>query len=424
VAETPEADTMLGRHLWKLVPYVRPYRGRVAVGLGANALARLADLLPMVLIGLLVDQISRGMPLDKAVFVGFGIAVMTTFLALALFQTTSDYAWDTLAQKVRHDLRMHLYGHLQTLDTAFFEDRQTGDVMAVLSNDVDNLENFLADATTSIVRMVITFLGVYGFLLWLDWRLALLLFAPLPFAVLTVRYFATRVQPQYRRSRQAVGAMNSILENNITGMPVIQAYTAEKQQAKRMDKESADYRDASIAAAGTKARFLPLIYVIAGLAFGGLIAGGGYMTLAGWGPSLGDFVTFILFATRLIMPLFILGMLMNQIQRSEASAKRIQDLLATQPRVRDAPDAVYLQRPPQGIEFDDVHFAYRQEHHPQAAPALLRGPQRHHPGRWPRPAQHRLDVLALATGLRESGGVPVLRHGAREHRPRKSRSRP
>lgn len=354
------APSIFGSHLWELLPYAARHWRRAAVGLGTNALARLFDLLPMVLIGRVVDAItaSGSAPVTAPTFVGYGAAVLGTFLGLAAFQASSDYAWDTLAQRVRHDLRVRLYRHLQLLDVSYFEDRQAGDVMSVVSNDVDNLENFLADATTSIVRIVITFVGTYGFLLWLDWRLALLLFAPLPVAVLAVRFFATRVQPQYRKARRAVGEINSILANNLQGIGVIQAYTAEEHQAARVAAQSAEYRDAAVAAARERARFIPVIYAIAGCAFGTLIAAGGWLTVAGHGPSLGDYTTFVLFALRLVLPLFVFGMLINQIQRSEASARRIVELLATEPRVTDRPGARPLEREPGSVGFHGVHFAY------------------------------------------------------------------
>jgi ATP-binding cassette subfamily B protein len=223
---------------------------------------------------------------------------------------------------------------------------------------VDNLENFFSDATTSIIRIIITFAGIYGFLLWLDWRLALLRFAPLPFAVVAVRFFATRVQPQYRRTRQAVGSINAILENNLQGIGVIQAYTAEDHQAERVSLRSAEYRDAAIQAAQERAKFIPTIYAIAAVSFAALIAVGGWLTYAEHGPTLGDFTTFILFAMRLVMPLFVFGMLINQIQRSEASAGRILDLLDTRPKIADMPGALALEQAPASIEFRGVRFAY------------------------------------------------------------------
>lgn len=357
-----EADqsAALGSYLWQVFPFVKPYKVRIGIGLLLNGLARLFDLLPLVLIGWVVDAItSQGEAgTEPSVFFWFGLAVLGTFLALAVFQSLSDYCLDTMAQKVRHDLRLAIYSHLQRLDAGFFEERQTGDLLAVASNDVDNLEYFFSDVTTNIVRLVITFVGVYGFLFWLDWRLALLLITPLPFAVVAVRFFAIRVQPQYRKARRAVGEINSILENNIRGIGVIQAFTAEEEQLRLVARRSRQYVDAAISAARERARFIPLIYLVAGLAFALLISGGAWLTATEGGPSLGNFTTFVLFAVRLVFPLFIFGMLISQIQRSEASARRIAKLLATSPRVIDHPQARALTGVPEKIDLRGVDFAY------------------------------------------------------------------
>lgn len=352
----------MGRDLWKLTPYVRPYLRSAAVGLAANIAARAFDLLPLVIVGWAVDDIVRvsqsGAEPEPTTFIIYGLVVLFTFLGLAFFQSVSDYNWSSLAQKVRHDIRVELYRHLQTLEAAFFEERQVGELMSVVSNDVDNLEIFLSDATTSIVRIIITFFGIYGILLWMDWQLALLLFAPLPFVVLAVRFFATRVSPKYRSARTAVGRINAIIENNLMGMGVIQAYTAEEEEAERVAERSREYRDAAVGAARERANFIPLIYGIAGLSFSLLIGGGAWMTLTGENTSLGDFTSFILFAMRLVMPLFVFGMLTNQIQRCEASAERIVGLLKIKPRIVNAPDAEELDAPPKKLEFDCVGFAY------------------------------------------------------------------
>ena len=352
----------MGRQIWRLLPFVRPYRKRVAVGLAANVAARAFDLLPILVVGQVVDHLAASLSgqgdTQPTIFLWYGLIILATFLGLALFQSISDYSWDTLAQKVRHDLRVSLYDHLQKLDYSFFDEQQTGDLMSIISNDVDNLENFLSDAITSMVRITITFAGILTILLFLDWRLALLLFLPLPFAFLAIRFFVTRVHPQYKRARKAVGDMNAILENNIQGMGVIQAYTAQADQSGRIQRQSAEYRDAAVAAAGERARFIPMIYAIAGTSYAILIGGGAYLTFTGYGPSIGDYTSFVLYAMRLIMPLFVFGMLINQVQRSEASAQRITGLLETEPLIRDNSGAVRLLKPPASIEFRNVHFAY------------------------------------------------------------------
>ena len=352
----------LGSSLWRLLVFAKPHARRIVLGLLANTGARFFDLLPMLIVGKIVDTVATalqdGQVLTTGSFVWAGLLVLFTFAGLAIFQSISDYSLDIAAQKIRHDLRVKLYDHVQKLDVAYFEARQTGDIMAVLAADVDNLERFFADTSTSIIRLVITFIGVYGILLWLDWHLALLLLVPMPMAILAVRFFATRVSPQYRKARQAVGNINAILENNLQGMPVIQAYSAQEHQIGRIRARSEEYRDAAISAAKERARFVPLLYAVAGLGFGLLIALGGWMTFAGLGPSIGNFTTFVLMAMRLILPLFILGALINQIQQSEASAVRINEIFDTQPQVRDEKFAEHLDAPIERIEIQQVSFAY------------------------------------------------------------------
>ncbi|PLX42658.1 MAG: ABC transporter ATP-binding protein [Deltaproteobacteria bacterium] len=352
------AAAPLGHYLWKLATYARPYKKRIALGLFTNAAARGFDLLPLVIIGMVVDRLTGGNATPGSWFLLKGLLVLITFLGLAFFQSLSDYTWASIAQLIRHDLRTSLYEHLQRLEASFFEERQVGDIMSVVVADVDNLENFLSDATTSIIRILITFVGTYGILLWLDWRLAMLLFAPLPFVVIAIKFFATKVQPKYRRARQAVGSINSIVENNIQGMGVIQAYTSEAYQAERVRERSGEYRDAAISAAKERAKFIPLIYAIAGFSFAALIGGGAWLTFAGHGPSVGDYTSFILFSMRLVMPLFVFGILINQIQRCEASAHRIVSLLDTKPGIADMEGAKKLEEAPRSLGFNGVHFAY------------------------------------------------------------------
>jgi ATP-binding cassette subfamily B protein len=352
---------ILGRQLWRIVPYVKPYWRRTSLGILSNGIARIFDLLPFVAMGFLTDAILNGEISEMNEFAFYGLLILGSFIGLAIAQGVSNYCWETLAQYLQHDVRMAAFDSLIKMEIRYFEDRQTGDIMAVLSADVNQLENFLSDASTSMIRIVITFSTGFAILAWMSWKLALILFVPILFIMPLIYFFSTRVQKKYRESRQSFGDINAVLSNNISGMGVVQAYNAESYEADRVGGESSSYKDHAIGATVQRTKFLPGIYVIAGLAFGVLATAGGYLMLEGpsqGGITPGQFVTFLLMSTRMSMPLFILGMLVNQIQKSEASARRVFAMIDLEPSIIDREGAESLQIPANSISFNDVHFAY------------------------------------------------------------------
>jgi len=347
--------------LWRVVPFIKPYKKRFAVGILANAAARAFDLLPFVAMGLLTDAILNArdsgvdMVFDDYLF--YGLLIFGGFVGLALFQGISNYAWETLAQYLQHDVRMAAFSSLLKMEIRYFEDRQTGDIMAVLSADVNQLENFLSDASTSMIRIVITFTTAFFILLWISWKLTIILFVPITIILPLIYFFSTRVQRKYRESRQSFGDINAVLANNISGMGVVQAYNAEEYEWKRVGGESSAYMDHAIGATVERTKFLPGIYVIAGIAFGLLATAGGYLMMLG-DITPGGLVIFLLMSTRMSMPLFILGMLVNQIQKSEASARRVFAMIDLEATIVDQEGAAPLEERASVITFDDVHFRY------------------------------------------------------------------
>ena len=348
---------VLGKQLWRVIPFIKPYKKRFFLGIGANAVARACDLLPFVAMGLLTDAVLRGEISEIKDFAWYGALILASFTGLAISQGISNYSWETLAQYLQHDIRMKAFDSLIKMEMRYFEDRQTGDIMAVLSADVNQLENFLSDASTSIIRILVTFSAAFAILMWMSWKLTIVLFVPIAFIMPLVYFFSTRIQRRYRETRQSFGDINSVLANNISGMGVVQAYNAQSYEAQRVGVESGSYMDAAIKATVVRNRFLPGIYVIAGLAFGALATVGGW--LVGNGDiTPGQYVTFLLMSTRMSMPLFILGMLVNQIQKSEASARRVFAMIDLQPTIIDKEGAEDLAAKAECITFEDVHFGY------------------------------------------------------------------
>ena len=364
-----EKTQVVGRQIWRVVPYAKRYPGRVLAGFFSNAMARMFDLMPFVAIGYSIDYFTNDkmsgpkflqdfvIALPGDVEVGYGLLIFLSFLFLAIFQGLSEYSWQTLGYKIQHDLRMDATKSLIAMEASYYDMRQTGQIMSVLSNDVNQLEDVVADSSTSIIRIVVTFLTAFIILALTSWKLAGVLFGPLILIVPLVYWFSTRVQRKYRKQRESTGDITAVLENLISGISVVQAYNAQDWESNRVDRESASYREQAIGASQDRNRFVPMIYAIAGIAFGLLASVGG--ALAGNGEiTTGELVTFLLISTRMTMPLFIFGILINQLQRGEAAARRVFAVVDLEPEIYDNEDAIELTEEISSVEFKDVYFTY------------------------------------------------------------------
>jgi ATP-binding cassette subfamily B protein len=288
---------------------------------------------------------------------GFGLLILISFSFLAVFQGLSEYLWQSTAYKVQHDIRMDATSSLMAMEASYFETRQTGNLMAVLSADVAQLEDIVSDSSTSMIRIFITFTAAFAIMFWMSPTLALILGIPLVLVIPMVVWFSTRVQRRYRKQRESTGGIVAILENVLAGIVTVQAYNASDFERSRVESESGDYRDQAIHAANLRNRFIPGIYVVAGLSFALLVSAGGWL-MESEEITVGQFVTFLLISTRMTMPMFILGMLLNQLQRGEAASKRVFALIDLEPSIFDKPNAIPLDGPIRSITFDDVSFAY------------------------------------------------------------------
>ena len=366
---------VVGRKIWRIVPYLKRYWKRAAGGVAANAAARAFDLIPFIVIGMAADWYQSGTftsstiqslvssshlpevgPIGSVEF-GFGLLILVSFTFLAVFQGISEYMWQSTAYMVQHDIRMDATTSLMAMEASYFETRQTGNLMSVLSADVAQLEDVVSDSSTSIIRIIITFSASFAIMFWMSPTLSLILGIPLILVIPMVIWFSTRIQPRYRKQRESTGGIVGILENVLAGIVTVQAYNASDFERARVERESGDYRDQAILAANLRNRFIPGIYVVAGLSFGLLVSAGGWLMASGE-ITPGQFVTYLLISTRLTMPMFVMGMLIGQIQRGEAASKRVFALMDLEPSIFDKPDAIPLDRPIRSISFDDVTFAY------------------------------------------------------------------
>ena len=372
------ADNPMGRLFSE---YGRPNALQVTVGVLASVFARLLDLLPPIMLGLAIDSVfgeqafslwlvpEAWTPTDEVTqfWVVIGI-IAGAFTLGAAFHWVRNWGFNSFAQNIQHSIRTDTYDTMQRLNMDFFADKQTGELMSILSNDVNRLERFLNDGLNSVFRLSVMVVGIGGVLLYYNWQLALIALLPVPLIAGFTYLFIRIIQPKYARVRSSVGKVNSRLENNLGGIQVIKSANTEPYESDRVDDVSMEYFDANWDAIGTRIKFFPGLRLLAGIGFVVTFIVGGLWVFTGTAPgplsgdlSVGTFVVFILFTQRFIWPMAQFGQIINMYQRAYASAERIFGLMDEPDRLAIDPDADPLSVEAGRVEYDDVSFGYDDE---------------------------------------------------------------
>ena len=327
---------------------------------------KVADIVPELLIGAAVDVVVKGQQSFVSGLLGIDdrfsqLAALAAFNVVvwmleSLFDFLSAVTWRNLAQTIEHDARMDAYRHVQDLDLAWFEDTTTGGLLAVLNDDVNQLERFLDVGAATLLRTFwnVVLLGVVFVVT--SWQLTLLAFAPLPVIVFGSLRFQRRLEPLYAKVRERVADLSATLSGNLGGITTIKAFTAEEREARRVEASSEEYRLANRDAIRYSSAFVPLIRmaILAGFTFTLLL--GGRMVITG-ALEVGVYSVLVYMTQRLLWPLTRLGETLDLYQRAMASTTRILDLLAVRPTMADGRRT--LPEPVQGdVRFDSVRFGY------------------------------------------------------------------
>ena len=356
------ADHPLPR-LWR---YAARHRGRVAWATALSVANKAFDVFPEILIGAAIDVIVRA---DDSFIAGvtgiegrWGQLVALALLnaAVWLLESASEWgyqiAWRNLAQTVEHEARMDAYAHVQDLELAYFEDRSTGGLMAVLNDDVNQLERFLDVGANNIIQTVANVVLVGIVFAVASPLLALVAFLPIPVIVWGSFRYQRRLEPRYAAVRAQVGRLSGTLANNLGGIATIKAFTAEGRETARVAAESDAYRRANAEAIRLSSAFVPLIRVAILVGFTMTLLVGGRMVLDG-DLEVGFFSVLVFMTQRLLWPLTRLGETFDLYQRAMASTRRILDLMAVPPTIRSG--GRELPEPVAGeVRFDGVRFAY------------------------------------------------------------------
>ncbi len=357
------------RPMWRLFRFIDQYRSAFWFSIGSSVTNKIFDLMPPFLTAWIIDSVSGQIPAWIPQLTGWQepwpIVVFLAILTLAIFGFESFFEWlhkrgfMRLAQRVQHDLRLQAYAALQQREMAYFESQRTGNLMAMLNDDVNQLERFLNSSFNSLIQLTTLVIVAGWSLINVSWQLGLISMLPIPFIIWGSVYYQRKIAPYYREVREGVGALGNRLENNISGMLVIKSFTAERYEQERIEQVSAKYRDANFRAIRWSAVYFPLIRMPIALGFAGALLLGSYWVLFEPGTfTLGSLAFFAMMIQRLLWPVTILGTVFDEYQRAKASARRIFGLLDTPTQIYDPAKPAEVERLKGNIELREVHFSY------------------------------------------------------------------
>lgn len=339
----------------RLLPFLRPYRRQVALALSATLVTALSFHAQPWLVGLGIDGVARGKPLPHV----FAVAGAVVVLA-AVSWASQHFQQATMASaghSVLYDMRMTLFRHIMSLSPAFLDRELVGRAMSRVQNDVAALQDLLA---AGIVNMLSDFLGlgvITFFLFYQDALLAAVTIAVVAVMVLVLAVWQRRARQAFLRVRQAIALVNANLQENVSGVRVVQALTREQENLNRFAQINADNLMANIEAGRLAAAVMPAVDLLTALAIALVVTVGGIRVVKA-DLGLGALVAFALYAQRFFEPIRNLVMQYTQLQRAMAAGSRILEVLDTTPDIQDDPQAIQLSHIKGEVEFRDVRFSY------------------------------------------------------------------
>ncbi len=339
----------------RLVPYLRPYKRQVGFALGGMLIAATASRVQPFLIGIAIDRYIPTGDLDGLARIGvmlLGLAVLSW-----LGQLVQQLMTSFVGHNILLTLRTQMFAHIQKLSLSFLDRSEVGRVISRVQNDVNVLQELL---TTGLLTILADFAGlgiVIFFLLYQDVTLSLAMFTVVPVLVVVMAFWQAQARRAFIRVRQAIAIVNANLQENVSGVRVIQSLSREEENSRRFDRVNMDNWSANVEAGRITAAVMPVVELLVSVATALVIVVGGWRVLDG-SVSVGIVVASTLYVQQFFDPVRDLVLQYTQLQRAMAGGQRIFEVLDTEPEIVDADAAVDLPDVRGEIVFDHVNFEY------------------------------------------------------------------
>ncbi|MFD0961500.1 ABC transporter ATP-binding protein [Paenibacillus chungangensis] len=330
------------------------WRGLLAALIGMIVISLLEFLIPQ-LTKYTIDHIIVEQLYGQLMLIGAGILTAAALLGVMRFISASFMA--AVGQKVLFKLRNDLYRHLQRLDVAYYDRNRTGDLMSRVTNDVSMLQQLISSGMLQLFTDSFTFVAIAAYMLWVDWRLTLLLLATFPVMFFITRLFGRSIRSAFRKVQQSVADVSDHLQITLTGIRMIKSFTAEGYESERFTERTQRNREANVRAARLRAAYEPIIDFIIYVGLAIVVVFGAWLTMREE-LTVGTLVAFIAYLRLLQNPVRRFSRILNTVQQAAAAYERIEEVMRTTPGIEDTPDAVELPTVKGHIRFRDVTFSY------------------------------------------------------------------
>lgn len=344
--------------LWRLSKEAAKYKGLYVVAILATLGLTLVNLAaPRVLSGM-TGIVERGVDESGLSIIGMLTLILVILYLLRIaFRFLSNYMAHKAAWYLVGDLRTKVYDKMERMHLGFFHDKQTGDLMSRTVNDTRDFELLYAHIIPEMITNVVTFAGVLIVLLTINWKLALITCAPIPFILVSGVIFAKKVRPVFRISQKKMGELNGKLQDNLSGIHEIQSFGRESYETERVNEKNFEHVRAMLYALKVGAIFHPTVEFISSIGTILVVGFGGFLAFHE-GLSVEDIVAFVLYLSLFYAPVTGLANLLESMQQSLAGAERVIAILDAPYEITNKENATELKDVKGSITFDHVSFAY------------------------------------------------------------------
>lgn len=339
----------------RMAPYLKPYKPQIILATLSMIIFSVVSTAQPYLIGRATDDyIDKG---DLNGVARIGIALIVLAVIGWIMQWVQQVATAYVGHRILLTIRTEMFDHIEKLSLSFLDRNEIGRVMSRVQNDVAVLQDLL---TTGVLTVLADFFGLFlviFFLMLMDVELSLVTFTTVPVLIVIIAFWQVRARRTFVRVRQAIAVVNANLQENVSGVRVIQSLSREDENARRFDQVNAENLNANVDAGRVTAIVMPVVELLVAVAMALVLVFGGFRVLSG-SLTVGVLLAFALYVQRFFDPVRNLVLQYTQLQRAMAGGERIIEVLDTQPEIVDAENAVVLPDIKGEVQFDHVTFEY------------------------------------------------------------------